>query len=69
VDDWQKYQQLVLWRLDQSQASLDELRIEMERMRTNLATLHVRSGVWGLLAGTIPVTIALAYIVMSGLLP
>ena len=54
---WSKHVLLELKRLGECQKTHGELLVSI---RTEIATLKVKSGVWGLLGGAIPVAIGLA---------
>ena len=56
-DEWGKHILLELKRLSNGQKSHSELLVTI---RTEIATLKVRSGIWGLLGGAIPVAIGMA---------
>jgi hypothetical protein len=58
TNGWNEYQRLVLHELQAHTKELDKIQIEIQKIHIELATLKVKSGVWGLIAGTIPVAIA-----------
>jgi len=63
---WNEYSRLVLSeleRLDVGQVALNE---KMNKVLTEIALLKVKSGVWGLLGGAIPVAIGLGLWLLKG---
>lgn len=67
-DEWRRHVLAELVRLNAKNDSIDrsidmlreELQEELSRMNVELVTLKLKSGLWGMVAGLIPVTIALA---------
>jgi len=62
-NEWSKHVLLELERLDESIKTMDD---HVKRMHVDLATLKVKSGVWGALAGLIPAVAALLIIAIRG---
>ena len=60
IDGWNEYQKLVLHELQTHTKELDKIQIDMQKIHIQLATLKVKSGIWGLAAGAIPVIVTLA---------
>ncbi len=56
-DEWSKHILLELKRLSEGQEKHSKL---LGDVRTEIATLKVRSGVWGMIGGAIPVAVGLA---------
>ncbi len=56
-DEWSKHVLLELKRLGDGQESHNSL---LGNIRTEIAMLKVKSGIWGALGGAIPVAIGLA---------
>lgn len=56
---WNEYQKLVLAKLEAQDRQLEILRAKCERMSTEIALLKLKSGIWGLLGGMIPIGVAL----------
>jgi hypothetical protein len=56
---WVEYQRLVLSELERHTKELQGMHDEIAGIRIEIAMLKVKAGVWGALAGMIPVTIAL----------
>jgi hypothetical protein len=61
VSSWNEYQRLVLDKLEQHSKGIDKMRGEIQAARTDIATLKVKSGIWGFVAGAFPGLIALIY--------
>jgi len=55
---WKEYQRLVLSELERHSSLIESLRSDVAQVRTDIAMLKVKSGIWGAIAGTIPVLIA-----------
>jgi hypothetical protein len=60
TNGWNEYQKLVLHELQEHTKELDKINAEIQKIHVEVATLKVKSGVWGLIAGSIPVAIAIA---------
>lgn len=60
---WNAYQRMVLTDLDELKAGLADVREEVVGVRIDVATLKVKAGIWGGVAGFIPalVTALIAY--------
>jgi hypothetical protein len=56
---WQEYQKLVLHELQKHTNALEKIEAEIKDIHIELATVKVKGGIWGLLAGAVPVIIAL----------
>lgn len=65
ANGWNEYQKLVLHELQAHTKELEKIQTEIKNIHIELATLKVKSGVWGLVAGTVPVAIALALKVLG----
>jgi hypothetical protein len=57
---WQEYQRLVLHELKQHTDSLEAVSKRMTAMEIQVGMLKVKSGLWGLAGGFIPVAAAVA---------
>ncbi len=60
MDEWREYQKLVLSELRRHNEFLEECDKSINGIKLELAMLNVKSGVWGLLGGIIPVLILIA---------
>lgn len=58
LSEWGVYQKLVLKELEAHGLELGRLHEELILMRIEVARLKTKAGVWGMLAGLIPVIIA-----------
>lgn len=56
---WNEYQNLVLNELKRHNELIEDLREEIGLVKTEIATLKVKSGIWGFAAGAIPLIIYL----------
>jgi len=57
--DWREYKKLVISEIDRLSSHIVGLERKIDHLRGDVVMLKVKSGIWGLLAGFIPVTIAL----------
>ena len=64
---WMEYQKLVLHELKQLNDSMTQNSKDHVTMREDIAKLKVKSGVWGLIGGAIPSSIAIIYMLMKSL--
>lgn len=48
---WSEHQRLVLYRLKENRDAIVVLSSKMEDVRTDIAILKVRAGIWGATAG------------------
>ena len=64
---WDQYQRLVLDKLDSHSGWLKSLTRSVGKVEADIAGLKVKSGVWGMLGGLIPVIILIcAYMIAKG---
>jgi|TARA_Y100000310_G_scaffold253900_1_gene260900 hypothetical protein len=57
--DWREYKKLVISEIDRLSSHIGNLEKKIDHLRSDVVMLKIKSGVWGLLAGLIPVTIAM----------
>jgi hypothetical protein len=57
MDGWSAYEKLVLDKLEGLETGLEELRGEVVSVRIDVATLKVKAGIWGGVAGLVPALI------------
>ncbi len=63
-DEWSKHVLLELKRLGTGQESHNTL---LSEIKSQIATLKVKAGIWGLIGGAIPVVVGLAiWIIKNG---
>jgi hypothetical protein len=55
---WQEYQRLVLHELKAHTDSLAEFSKELNAVKIEIGMLKVKSGLWGLMGGFVPVALA-----------
>ncbi len=55
---WQEYQRLVLHELKAHTDSLSEFSKELNSVKIEIGMLKVKSGLWGLMGGFVPVAVA-----------
>ena len=63
---WNEYEKLVLDKLDTLEAGQKETRDGMASLRTDMAVLKTKAGLWGALAGAVPAGILLALHFFTG---
>jgi hypothetical protein len=56
--DWKEYKKLVISEIDRLSTQIGCLEKKIDHLRSDVVMLKVKSGIWGLFAGLIPVTIA-----------
>ena len=56
---WSQYQKLVVDKLDDHDGKFTSIEDKLTKIQVDLATLKVKAGVWGGVAGLIPVVIAI----------
>jgi hypothetical protein len=49
--DWDKYQELVLSELKRHSESIEGVRKDLGSIKTDIAKLNVKSGIWGAAGG------------------
>ena len=57
--DWRDYKKLVISEIDRLSGHIGNLESKIDHLRGDVVMLKVKSGIWGLFAGLIPVTIAM----------
>ena len=66
TNGWSEYEKLVMATLERYQTWLGEINKKLEEMNAEIAKLKIKAGVWGALAGMIPVVITiLIYLLMK----
>jgi len=65
---WKEWQRYVLKELKRQSESQERIRLELGVVREEIATLKVKSGVWGAAAGLATAGVALAIAVVSKIL-
>jgi|TARA_R110002051_G_scaffold1525_2_gene8510 hypothetical protein len=59
VTSWERDQRLVLNELKRNTDLIESVRTDISGLKIELAMLKIKSGLWGIAAGSIPVIIAL----------
>ncbi len=62
---WSKYELYVVNKLSSLESNTVELRGDIKQLRTDVAKLQVKSGVWGFVGGLLPVTLGIIYWVLG----
>lgn len=61
LGDWQQYQKYVLNELQRHNALLERINEKLSKVDAEIATLKVKSGLWGMMGAAIPVAIAMSF--------
>ena len=59
ANGWSQYQKLVMDKLGEHDDKFNSLEDKLMRIQVDIATLKVKAGVWGGVAGLIPVVVAI----------
>ena len=59
MNGWNQYQKLVMDKLTEHDEIITSIEEKLVKLQVDLATLKVKAGVWGGVAGLIPVVIAI----------
>ena len=68
TNGWTEYSKLVLSQLEEHGDVLKDINRELTNMRVEIGMLKVKSGVWGVIGGVIPVTIAIIIAAIKGII-
>lgn len=63
---WNEYQKLVLSKLEEHDKHFENIYKAQNAIRIDIATLKVKAGVWGAIAGLIPTSCVLIYWILKG---
>ncbi len=64
--EWSAYEKLVMNELAALKSGQIDMQEQLVLVRVDVATLKVKSGVWGAAAGLIPAAITVAFVILSG---
>ena len=56
---WSKYEKLVIDKLDDHDDKFSTIENKLTQIQVDIATLKVKAGVWGGIAGLVPVVLGL----------
>tara|TARA_R100001244_G_scaffold123752_1_gene93458 strand:+ start:68 stop:292 length:225 start_codon:yes stop_codon:yes gene_type:complete len=56
---WAQYQKLVMEKLEMHDGKFSNIDNKLTQIQVDIATLKVKAGVWGGIAGLVPVVLAL----------
>ena len=56
---WSQYQKLVVDKLDDHDSKFTSIEDKLTKIQVDIATLKVKAGVWGGIAGLVPVVLGL----------
>ena len=59
TNGWDQYQKLVIDKLGEHDDKFTSIESKLMKIQVDLATLKVKAGIWGGIAGMIPVVIAI----------
>ena len=65
---WRQYQKLVMDKLGEHDDKFGSIDSKLTQIQVDIATLKVKAGVWGGIAGLIPVVVAIVmfYVTQTG---
>ena len=58
-DSWAQYQKLVMEKLEKHDGKFNNIDSKLTQIQVDIATLKVKAGVWGGIAGLVPVVLGL----------
>ena len=61
TNGWDEWGRHVLAELIRLNDNIDKIEVDIRKIDTKIATLEVKSGVWGLIGGLIPILIFLFF--------
>ena len=67
-NSWFAWSKHVLMQLERDSLCLDQIKREQIKIREEIAALKVKSGIWGLVGGAIPVVLGLAVYFIKSML-
>ena len=59
TNGWNQYQKLVMDKLDEHDEKFTNIESKLTQIQVDIATLKVKAGVWGGVAGVVPVVLGL----------
>jgi len=59
TNGWSQYQKLVMDKLDEHDGKFSNIESKLTQIQIDIATLKVKAGVWGGIAGLVPVVLGL----------
>ena len=59
TNGWNQYQKLVMDKLDEHNEKFTNIESKLTQIQVDIATLKVKAGVWGGIAGLVPVVLGL----------
>ena len=59
TNGWNQYQKLVMDKLDEHDEKFTNIESKLTQIQVDIATLKVKAGVWGGVAGMVPVVLGL----------
>ena len=65
-DGWNEWREFVLDKLKVLEGQYQGLDHKMDKLIMDVAGLKVKAGIWGLIAGAIPVVLGLAIVFIAG---
>ena len=64
TNGWSEYRRLVLHELEKHSSWMGEMDDKIDRLRTDISTLKVKSGLWGAAAGIVPAAVAIVWMLV-----
>ena len=64
TNGWNEWSKHVLKELERLNGCQEQIEKDVKKISVDIATLKVKAGIWGAIAGTIPAIIALIFILL-----
>ena len=64
-EGWNAYQKLVMEKLDEHDTRFGNVEEKLTQIQVDIATLKVKAGVWGGIAGLVPVVLGMVLFFIS----
>ena len=61
TNGWGEYQKLVLNELERLNEQQEKINVKIDKLAIEIATLRVKAGMWGALAGTVPALVTFLF--------
>ena len=65
ANGWSRHEKLVLSELKRHGSWLGSLDGKIDQISVDIAGLKIKAGIWGAIAGAIPATVALLYLILT----
>lgn len=62
---WNEWKNLVLYKLESQENGHAEIKARLDLLVKEVATLKIKAGIWGVLAGTVPGILTALYMILG----